>query len=112
MVSRNRQYLVTIIVLGSSMLGCVHRTGSALPKSTVATPAGQVGKQASLPKGDRAQENIDRAQAKIDEVLKRMKQSPRVRSSPTVPPSMTRPDAEPQQPIDTAGTHKPPYNVV
>jgi hypothetical protein len=99
MVFRNWQGNVTIIVvLGSSMFGCVHRAGSDSHKSTVAT--GEVDKSTSLPKGPRTGENIDRSQEGI-----------RVRSSPAPPPSMTRPDAGTQQRIDTAGTAAPSYSV-
>jgi hypothetical protein len=98
MVFRNWQGNVTIIVvLGSSMFGCIHRAGSDSPKRTVATR--QMDKSTSLPKSPRTEENIDRSQEGI-----------RVRPS-LAPPSITRPDPGPQQWIDTAGTSAPSYSV-
>jgi hypothetical protein len=100
----------TIGVLGSSMIGCVHRVGSPASKSTAATR--QVDRSTSWPRGPRGEENTARVQENIDETLKRLKQRAGARPSPPVPASMTRPDAEPQQPPGTARTDPPRYGVV
>ncbi len=100
-----------IVMLGSSLLGCVHRTGSASPRSPVAIPFGQVDKPNYLPNGQQDQKAIDRAQEKIAGVLKRLNPSAGVRPSPAAQ-SMIRPEAEPQQPIVSVGTNLPPYSVV
>jgi hypothetical protein len=106
MVFRNWRCVVTmlIVMLGSSVLGCVHRTGSASPKSPAAIPFGQVDKPNQLPTGQRDQKAIDRTQE--------MKPSAGVRRSPAAPQSTIRPEAEPQQPIVGVGTNLPPYSVV
>jgi hypothetical protein len=114
MVFRNWRSVgpMLIVMLGSSLLACVHRTGSASPKSPVAIPFGHVDKPNYLPNGQRDQKRIDRDQEKIGETLKRLNPGAGVRRSPAAPQSMIRPEAEPQQPIVSVGTNLPPYSVV
>jgi hypothetical protein len=102
MVFRNWRCVFLAIALLGAALGCVHRTGSASPKSTVAARFGQANESASSK--DRG------AQKGIDEVLKQAKPNPRLRPAPAVSLPTTR--AEPRQPIDLAHTYPLAYNIV